>query len=81
LDIFAKLIGKIHFCLTFFNIRSIEPLHIILIENSRLRLYVFQFGSDTIQNFLFQYPDLYCRLIHVIREDIPASENQIIKIG
>ena len=65
----------------FLTFVPVQPLDIVLIENRGQGLYPFEERPDLLQLVAFEYLRGACGLKHVVLENIPAGEAQVLKFG
>ena len=80
-DILAKLLGEVHFVLAPLDVGTVDQLHVVVVENRFSRLDGFKERLDLVQQFLFEHAGFLGGGVHIVFENIPAGEDQIVKIG
>ena len=80
-DVFAKLLGEIHLVLALLDVGTVDQLHVVVVEDRFPGLNGLQERPDLFQQLLFQHACFFCGGIHVVLEDVPAGEDQVIKVG
>src|SRR5258708_7510206 len=73
----ANLFGKIHLALALLHIRTVDLLHVVVIEYSWSRSDRGKKRLELIEQTLIEHSRIRSRFIHVVFKDVPTSEGQI----
>ncbi len=80
-DILHQHFRLVHFRTTGFDIWSVQPLHVVLVEHSLHRLNRFQRLANFFEQRRLQNIGIGSGLIGVIVENVPAPEYQVLNLG
>ncbi len=80
-DVVAQLLGQLHLVLALFHVGTVEPLHVILVEDSFARLDLGEKGLDLVQQRDLEHARVARGGIHVVFEDVPSGEDQVVQPG
>ena len=80
-NVVAQLLGKIHFRLALFDVRAVDFLDVVVIKNRRARRDGRQQRLQLIEQALIEYAGIRRGLVHVVFEDVPTGEDEVVKPG
>ena len=80
-DVLAQLVGELSLVLALLYVRAIQALHVVLVKHGRHGLNLFQVGLQLGQQFLVEDARVRGGLIHVVLEDVPAGEDDVVQVG
>jgi hypothetical protein len=78
-DVVHQHLGVIHLRAFRLEVRTIDALYIITVENRRHGLDLLQRTTQALDQWLIQYARMQCGFVAVLLEDIPAAEFQILQ--
>ena len=78
-DVFAQLLGKIHLALALFHVGSVDLLHIVVIKDRGAWRHRRQERFQLIEQALIEHARVRSCVVHVVLEDVPSGEDQIIE--
>ena len=81
LDVGDHLVGQIALVLALLDVRAVEALHVVLVEDRRQRLDGLQVGLQLRQRLLVQHLGVRGGLVDVVLEDVPAGKDQVVQVG
>src|SRR5208337_3232091 len=80
-DVLAKLFGQIELVLSLLHVRAVDLLDVVVIEHSLHRRYGAEPPLYFVEQVALQHAGFAGSSVHVVLENIPASENEIIEPG
>ena len=75
------LFSQVHLRLAFFHIRPIDLLDVVVIEYGRARGHRRQKRLELLQHPVIEHARIRRSLVHVVFEDVPPREDQIVERG
>ena len=80
-DVFHHLFGEIPLVLAFLDVRSLETLHVALIEDRRPRPDLFELGANLLKQRRLEDAGGFRRGVTVVFENIPPAKHHIVEPG
>ena len=78
-DVVHHLLGEVALVLALLDVRTVEPLHVALIEDRRHRLDGFELGRELLEQRRLEHARRPRRGVAVLFEDVPAAEHEIVE--
>ena len=78
-DVVAHLLREIHFVVALLDVRAINVFYVVVIEHRLARLHRRKQRLDLVEQVAFEDAGVGGRRVHVVFENIPASEYQVIE--
>jgi hypothetical protein len=77
-DVVAQLLDHFRFARAFLDVRSVQALDVLGIENAGHRPHAVQFVANEIEMFARQHISMNRRFIRVLGEDVPSAEDDVV---
>jgi hypothetical protein len=81
LDIVHELQRKVIFILPYLDVRTREAAYIVLVKDPCPGLQRLEFFAHSLQTRSLDHPSMQGCFIGILGKDVPASENQILKVS
>ena len=78
-DVVDQLLGEILLGLALLDVRTVEPLDVLLIEDGRHRLDGFELVADCVEQRRLEHARGPRRRVAVLLEDVPAAEHDVVE--
>ena len=80
-DVGDDLIGQVQLVGPFLDVGTVEPLHVLAVEDSRPRLDGLQFGPDLLEQVGVEHARRPGGLVAVVVEQIPPAKHDVVQPG
>ncbi len=80
-DVVAHLLGEFHLVLALLHVGAVELLDVVLVEDGLARLDGREERLHLLQQRAVEHTGLAGRRVHVVFEDVPTGEDQVIEPG
>ena len=80
-DVFAQLLGQVALVLALLDVRAVEALHVLAVEDGFPGLDGFELRPDLLEQVLLEHARVLRRLVAVVFEDVPAAEHDVVEVG
>ena len=80
-DVLAKLLGQVHLVLALFHVRSVDLLDVVVIEDGLHRSDGAEAAFHFVEQVALQHSGVAGGGVHVVFENVPAGEDQIVEAG
>ena len=80
LNVVADLVGEVALVLARLDVRAVQALDVVLIEDGGQRLDGLEIGLELLEDFLVEHLCVCGRLVDVVFEDVPSGEDDVVKI-
>ena len=80
-DVFAQLLDQFLLVLALLHVGAVELLDVVLVEDRLARLDRRQERLHLLQQRTLQHAGLAGCGVHVVFEDVPAGEDQVVQLG
>ena len=81
LDVRPKLLGEVALALARLDVGAVQALDVVLVEDGGHGLDGFEEGLDAGQVVLVEDSGVAGGFEHVLREDVPAGEDDVVEVG
>ena len=80
-DVVAQLLGEIHLGLALLHVGPVDLLHVVVIEHGSARLNRREKRLQLLEQAVVEHARIGRGFVHVVFEDVPAGEDQIVESG
>jgi hypothetical protein len=80
-DVVAQLLGQIHLRLALLHVGAVDLLHVVVIEHGGARLHRGKKRLQLVEQPLVEHSGVRGRFVHVVFENVPAGEDQVVEAG
>ena len=81
LDVRHDLFRQVALGLALLDVGTFEPLDVVLVEDRRPRANLLELRPHLLEQRRLQNAGRFCRAVAVLREDVPAAEDEIVEGG
>ena len=81
LDVRHDLFGQVALGLALLDVGTVEPLDVVLVEDRRPRANLLELRTHLLEQRRLEHAGRFRRAVAVLREDVPAAEDEIVERG